>query len=329
MPEPLSYRQLEPCDSKLLVQGIERVYGDTYPVPDFYDQGYIAGAIKQQRLHSVVALNSASEVVGCMSTVLEQVGDYTADGSALMVAPEYRGHGIVAQLGHYSVEIYRRLGLGGLHLYALALHDLVQNQSGRAGAVVTGILPAWFSKRATVAGYDYPDARIGAVTLYMPLAGLPARSCYLPARHATVLGQIYARLDIPRSLLEPPAIPLPDSAAFRTEHKPANQQVRATCLRIGADFEMALQNIFPRDNGRAVEVEYLDLPLQDPGIGEAVDTASEQGFFFGALMVDRCGCDHLRLQRFPADLAAPASMVLATPEARSLLDYLLADAPFR
>ena len=34
-------------------------------------------------------MKSQHEVVGCMSTVLEERGDLTADGSALMVAPEY------------------------------------------------------------------------------------------------------------------------------------------------------------------------------------------------------------------------------------------------
>lgn len=65
--------------------------------------------------------------------------------------------------------IYNRLGLGGLYLYALALHELVQNQSQKSGAAVTGVPPAWFSQSAKVAGYDYPDARIGAMALLMPV----------------------------------------------------------------------------------------------------------------------------------------------------------------
>ena len=75
----------------LLCRGIEQVYADTYPIPEFYDPDHIAGAIAAGRLYSVVAMEGAGEVVGCMSTVLEQVGDYTADGSALMISPDYRG----------------------------------------------------------------------------------------------------------------------------------------------------------------------------------------------------------------------------------------------
>ena len=132
----ISYQLLEPADSGLLCLGIERVYADSYPIPEFYDASWLANAIARGLLHSVVARNAAGEVVGCMSTVLEVAGDHTADGSALMICPEYRGRGIVAQLGHHSVAVYQRLGIHGLHLYALALHDLVQNQSGRAGARV-------------------------------------------------------------------------------------------------------------------------------------------------------------------------------------------------
>lgn len=176
----LQYKILLASECELLCSGIRRVYGESYPVAEFYDPDYLSKAIESGKLHCVVAINGDEQVVACMSTVLEQPGDYTADGSALMIAQEYRGQGIVARLGSEMVATYKQLGLGGLHLYALALHDLVQKQSQDAGAVVTGVLPAWFSSNASINGYDYPDTRIGAVTHYYA-PGNAAEEGLLPA----------------------------------------------------------------------------------------------------------------------------------------------------
>jgi hypothetical protein len=60
MPKGLTYRQLDALDSELLCQGIERVYGHTYPIPEFYDPQYIHAAITQKKLHSIVAMNPAA-----------------------------------------------------------------------------------------------------------------------------------------------------------------------------------------------------------------------------------------------------------------------------
>jgi hypothetical protein len=323
----IQYKLLQATECELLITGIRRVYGKTYPVPEFYDPGYLHAAITANKLHCVVAMSSAQQVVGCMSTVVEQPGDFTADGSALMVAPEYRGQGIVAGLGEKMVETYSYLGLGGLHLYALALHDLVQKQSQNAGAVVTGALPAWFAKNAKVEGYDYPDARIGAVTLFMPLAPLPTRVCYVPGVYAQVLNSIYDKLALNRSFVaEGSAAPAPARSVFSIEEKPDNAQLRIVLERTGSDFLDALDQAMVQLNREEYEVIYLDIPLNDPATNYAVAQARGRGFFFGALMVDRRGCDRLRLQNYDCALAAPEAMVVASDEARLLLDYILADS---
>jgi len=323
----IHYQLLESSDAPLLVSAIERVYGATYPIPEFYDADYIAQAIDAGKLRTVVAMADSGEIAGCMSTVLEIAGDVTADGSALMIAEEFRGQGITARIGERMVEVYRQLGLGGLHLYALALHDRVQKQSGAAGAVVTGVLPAWFSKEASVSGYDYPDARIGAVCLYMPLAGLPARTCYLPEPYADVLAGIYRQLHASRDLQSCPEVSaVPVNSTCSSEDKPLNGQRRLLLERTGRDFDELLSRhvgeCFERGER---EVLYLDIPLSDPGCEQAVRVARQQGLFFGALMVDRRGCDRLRMQRFDARLAAPEHMVVATDEARALLEFVLQD----
>ena len=76
-----------------------------------------------------------------------------------------------------------------------------------------------------------------------------------------------------------------------------------------------------------IESLYIDLPVSDPGISIATEQSGDFGFFFGALMVDRCGGDKLRLQCYADESAAPQHMVVASDSARALRDYILADRP--
>ena len=192
--------------------------------------------------------------------------------------------------------------------------------------MVTGVLPAWFSHSAKLSGYDYPDARIGAVTLYMPLGELPARSCYLPQRYAQVLGDIYLQLGLQRSFIENAQSSAPSMISiFEVEEKPANHQLRILVGRVGDDCATMLQQQLDTLRQQQGEVIYLDIPLSDPASHFAAEEARALGFFFGALMVDRRGCDHLRLQYFETHLAAPEHMVIASPEAQALLTFVLSD----
>jgi len=324
--EALTYSLLLPSQSKLLCEGIARVYGDTYPIAEFYDPGYLRDAMQGGLLHSVVGMDAMGQVQACMSTLLESAGELTADGSALLVAPQCRGQGVVAQLGHHMGETYARLNLRGLHLYALALHAKVQNQSGAAGAEVTGILPAWFSRRARVAGYDYPDARIGAVCLLMPLGEFPRRRVFVPAVYREVLHHIYARLPLERDLLGDVSDSVPESkTVMDVTRVPQNLQCRLLLHSAGADFAIRLEAELAQSRQMGDEVCYLDVALNDPQVDQSVEAARSAGFFFGGLMVERSGTDRLRLQRYVETLAAPQHMVVASSEAQALLQYVLDD----
>lgn len=317
---------LKPSQSDLLCEGIERVYGQTYPIEAFYDAHYLRQAMEAGLLHCVVALDAQERVQGCMSTVLETKGAITADGSALLVAPQYRSQGVVAELGRHMLNTYQRLALCGLHLYALGLHDRVQKQSGAAGAVVTGILPAWFSRRAKVAGYDYPDARIGAVALLMPLGELPVRRVFLPPRYAEILTSLYAGFPVQRECL-PAEMEMPDAqtTTLACDTAALNLQRRLTVMRAGRDLEASLAEQLAQSQVNNEEVVYLDIPLHEPSSGFAVECANSLGFFFGAIMIERNASDRLRLQRYAKKLAAPEHMVVASQEAQALLEFVLLD----
>ena len=104
-------RSLGADETDLLVQCIRSVYGDSYPLPEFYDAGFIRERIEQGLLHSEIAVNEAGEAVGNLCTQLEQLGDYTGDSTALIVNEAYRGQRVLGQLGVRIADVYGRLRL--------------------------------------------------------------------------------------------------------------------------------------------------------------------------------------------------------------------------
>lgn len=324
--EPLTCKLISEDESELLRDCILAVYGNTYPLPAFYDVDYIRNAIRDCRLHSLVAQNPQGTVVGNISTILEVEGDYTADGSAVMVAEKYRGKGAMSAMGSQLLELYDRLGLVGLHLYALTLHDVVQRKSIAGGAVVTGLFPAHFNRNATVSGFDRPECRIGSVFLYQPLRETPLRSVYLPSDYRDVLSGLYDRLSINRTLNCAPAPSGMPTSSFTSQIAGQdNGDRRLIVNRIGSDVLDVFADLHEPGAGGVCEVSYIDLPLNDPCIEHGVAMARKCGYFFGALVVERRGTDWLRMQYYAPENVSYSTMVIYSQHGEDVLRFIRQD----
>lgn len=121
------------------------------------------------------------------------------------------------------------------------------------------------------------------------------------------------------------SLPVPAQSVCVLERKPGNSQLRIVLERLGADFSMLLQSAIARSQAESCELMTVDISLQNSGVDLAVAQAREQGFFFGALTVERCGGDRLRLQRYRHSLSAPDAMVISSEEGRELLDFVVSD----
>ena len=322
----INYLSLKASEPGLLIECIRNVYGDSYPIEEFYDEGLIAAQITKGLLHSEVAVNDAGEAIGNICTHLEQLGDYTADGSVTMVDSRYRGCGILGELGIRSTEVYRKLGLCGIHIYALAWHEIVQRQAAEGGAVEVGILPAYFSRDIETEGFSHQQYRLASVMMYLPLSPLPARVVYLPKVYKDILSTCYQEINGRRYF---PAVDgqvaMPEKTLYSLEEKTRNGYQRLRIDRLGCDYSFLLDQLVHRS--AFLELSYLDIPLNNPHIDNIVNQAREQGFFFGGLLVERCGSDLLRLQKAQPDLVDPAGLSIASERGRQLLDFMLKDMP--
>src|SRR5262245_34965996 len=84
-------RRLCSSDAVGVARLVDLVYGDTYYPPDLYDPEKIVRRNEMGQLVSIVALDSASQVVGHYALERPNLGA-VAEASDAIVLPEHRHH---------------------------------------------------------------------------------------------------------------------------------------------------------------------------------------------------------------------------------------------
>jgi hypothetical protein len=332
----LTYRRLGPDTIASLQDCIRRVYGETYPFHWFYDGSSVERLLDEERLVTIIALDDSERVVGTMGMLLasprNREGDYSAHSIAAMVDEAHRGRDVLMRLGAELFRASEHYALAGLHLYALALHDVVQRHSMEKGAAaITGILPAYFNRDVRVAGFATGGHRIGAVALFQPLFRVaPERSIYLPAPYRDVLRGVYDRLPLFRRFADAAAesrdwYRLPARSQCELSTEPLNHEAKLEVRRVGEDLAERLAALKREKTERELRVLYVDLALDDSAIDAGVETANGAGFCFGALVPERSHTDWLRLQHFEPEDVSLESMVVATDAGKELLRFVRHD----
>ena len=322
----IHFSLLDTSQAAKFSEGITRVYGDSYPLPEMYDVAYLTDKLADGSLYAAVACNDLDEVIGTSGALVETPGDRSVDSIATMVDDRYRGQKVMAGMGKTIYQVHHQRNMVGTHLYALAFHDIVQRQSIGGGATPTGVLPAWFGRHARVTGYQYPDVRRGAVSLYMAIVPAPQRRVYLPGAYAQTLTGIYSGVAVPRTFEQAPSTAnLPAQGQYETLDHPGNQQRRVIVHQAGEDLAgLAAAHRQACDEGN-YEVLYMELALNDAAVEYAVSQARSAGLFYGNLLIERRDTDYLRLQYYPENVAAPAAMALYGKQTIALSEFVQAD----
>lgn len=314
-------------DAQSLCDCVRTCYGDTYFVEDFYDLDKIAAQVRQGLLYSRIAVTPSGEIVGHLGLTLENSNDITADTLAAMVAPDYRGHRVLLELGTQLTETYERLGLIGLQLYAIAVHSIVQGQSTQAGGVETGILLGHFPADIQIEGFPNPygDSRIAAVLLYFPLHPAPHRTVHVPERYREVIESVYRQLDQDRSVEISMTQPSVATTTVSIDEKYRQGTARIRVENPGSDLAEIVANFKERLLNKRFPVIYVDLPMANPASARFIDELRSLGFFYGGIVLERSGSDILRLQYVKRSEVNPKAIVIARQHGNDLLAFTLAD----
>jgi hypothetical protein len=306
---------------------IKDCYGDTYCADEFNDPKKIKGLLRKELLHSIIAVSSDGKIVGHLGTSLEQIGDITAEGSAGMVRPGYRGCGILPNLGMKMVEVYKRLNLIGVQTYAIAVHPIIQEKSLAFGASETGILLAHLPAGTQISGFThtYKKNRLAAVAMYLPFEQAPEKTVYLPKRYYDIITGTYNRLKLKRTIKSGHRHKFSKKTTFTLDKKMRWGIEKISIQEIGHDLIEKVSTIQQVMIDESFPVLYVDIPLWHPVCPDVAEKLHSLCFFYGGIVIERGDSDILRMQFLTDKCANPETISLVSAFGKKLLDFTLHD----
>lgn len=289
---PLQFGLLAPGDTPLLVRLVRDCYGDSYAHGYFYDSNTLHQLIEDGMLYCAVATDPDGRVVAHMAVKLEYRGDRTADNFAGMMLPEYRGKGVLMQLGTILFPVYESLQLYGLQTATVTHHVFSQKISSNTGTVTVGCLLA-DSPGSNADGLQIAH-RMPILMQFCPLRALAARHIYTTPDYLPLLQQVYRSLQCAVTVVDGIDPVLPASTTEQhVDHRRSTALLRFHT--IGNDLASQIATFAQATHD--VQVSYIDVPLACPTAPALMRAANADGWWFGGVIFGRAGTDVLRLQR--------------------------------
>jgi hypothetical protein len=320
----LEYGLLEPDEVELLTDLVRQCYGNDYAHAYFYQPDRLRELLLQKKLFSAVARTAGSAgkrmIVAHMAVKLEYSGDRTADNFAGMMLKEYRGKGVLMQLGTVLFPVYESLQLLGLQTSTVTHHTISQKISSNTGTISCGCLLA-DSPGSNAEGLKF-NTRMPIIMQFYPFHSPPPRKLFVPDYYQALVAKIFRQLDFPLSFNNRGNAPSPPISEIEesTDQRRGTALLRYRC--IGEDAGTLLDRFLATT--ATLQAIYVDVPLTDATADTLISAANKRGWFFGGIIFERANTDFLRLQR--CELPPPATRSGVIDEfSRELMEDILQD----
>lgn len=325
----IAIREMDDVDAAGVVQCVYRCYGYTYVDPSMYRPSTLRAWRRSGRLHSVVAVAPDGEVVGHCALTFDRADVAVPEAGKLVVDPRLRGHHLAERLAELRLDVARRLQVPGIWSECVTNHPFSQKEVASFGGVETGLLIGASPAAITMEGLENDEGgRHSLMAMWTPVAGTSAAVLHVHPAHLSLLGPMVGRSAQERELRTELA---PPEARHTRSTSSADGGVGDGALRVdqvGADLPgriaHELDALVPYD----LAVVSLDVPLEDPAAGWAVEQLESLGFCFAAWLPGyerREGCgDVLRLQQV-GDRPLALDIRCASPEGEAVRDAVLAE----
>ena len=305
-------------DANGVTRLVEGVYGDTYYPLDLYNPEAIIHLNESEKLVSVVALDSADQVIGHYALERPDL-ESVAEASDAIVAVTYRHHHLFEEMRPLLREEGKRLGLTGLVSYTVTNHPFTQKAEDHFGSrpcgVALGLWPRSFHNMPE------PLAQRMSFVIYFDYVSPAAHVVHVAAPHREMLSRIYQQYGISYELCE--VAPAVETGDIVLEHEPEVQTGTIRVRRAGADTAAALRQAREKlCDGCGAKTVTLELPLSQPETAEVCRAAEEAGFFFSGLgPAFAADGDALVMQFLTEDLDL-SLIEVENPFAKDLLAYV-------
>lgn len=300
---------------------VEGVYGDTYYPRDLYAPQKIVELNAADKLVSIVALDSAREIIGHYAFERPDLGA-VAEASDAIVAVDYRHHHLLEDMRPLLRKEAKRLGLTGLVGYPVTNHLFSQKAEEHFGSypcgVALGLWPRSFHNMPE------PLSQRMSFVIYFEYLNPAAHVVHVAAPHREMLTRIYRQYGISHELCD--SAPQVTIGEIVIEHEPEVQTGTIRVRRAGADTAAAIRQAREQlCDGFGAKAVTLELPLVQPETAEVCRAAEADGFFFSGLgPAFAAGGDALLLQYIVEDLEL-SLIQIENPFAKELLAYVGAE----
>jgi hypothetical protein len=308
-------------DAAGVTQLVEGVYGDTYYPRELYNPDEIVHLNEAEKLVSVVALNSARQVIGHYALERPDLGA-VAEASDAIVAPAYRHHHLFEEMRPPLREEGKHLGLTGLVSYAVTNHPFTQRAEDHFGSrpcgVALGLWPRSF--------HNMPEALTQRMSfvIYFDYLTPAAHVVHAASPHREMISRIYQQYGISHELCD--VAQRVETGDVVIEHEPEVQTGTIRVRRAGADTAAALRQACEQlCDGCGAKAITLELPLSQPEIAEVCRAAEEVGFFFSGLGPAFAADGDALLMQFLTEDLDLSLIEIENPFAKDLLAYVGAE----
>jgi hypothetical protein len=311
-------RRFRSEDAAGVMRLVEGVYGDTYYPRNLYNPDEIVHLNDVEKLVSIVALDSAGQVIGHYALERPDLGA-VAEASDAIVAMGYRHHHLLEEMRPLLREEAKRLGLTGLVGYAVTNHPFTQKAEDHFGSrpcgVALGLWPRSFHNMPE------PLTQRMSFVIYFDYVSPANHVVHVAAPHREMISQIYQQYGICQELCE--IAPRVETGDIVLEHEPEVQTGTIRVRRAGADTAAAVRQACEKlCDGCGAKAVSLELPLFQPETAEICRAAEEDGFFFSGLgPAFSADGDALLMQYLAEDLDL-SLIEIENPFAKELLAYV-------
>ena len=297
---------------------VEGVYGDTYYPRELYNPDKIVELNEAEKLVSIVALDSAGEVIGHYALERPDLGA-VAEASDAIVALDYRHHHLLEEMRPLLREEAKRLGLTGLVGYPVTNHIFSQKAEDHFGShpcgIALGLWPRSFHNMPE------PLTQRMSFVVYFDYVRPAAHVVHVASPHREMIARIYQQYGISYELCE--VGPEVETGDMVMEHEPEVQTGTIRVRRAGANTASSLcetcENLCDGCGAKAVT---LELPLAQPETAEVCRAAEEAGFFFCGLGPAFAADGDALLMQYLAEDLDLSLIEIENPFAKDLLAYV-------
>ncbi|SMP79604.1 hypothetical protein SAMN06295888_1337 [Desulfonatronum zhilinae] len=299
------------------------VYGDAYPVEDYYIPRRILELNREQQLSSVVCKTEDGVIVAHGALYrssppfagLLEVGQY-------LVLKSHRRRNIAEMINTYiHGPLAESLPVEGIYAEPVTNHIVTQLFGVQAKmadyAVQLGLLPP-------SQGWDGASGRMSCFLQFKTVRDRPHR-VHLPERHRDILDFILADRDFQRTFAEASdTLPTDGRTVHQVQVFPGTGTARFQFPLLGADFPGVLEGLESEALRAGCVTLQAFLNLGQAEVGGAVERLCAGGWFLGGYLPRWFDSDGLLMQKI---LERPdyAAIRLHNDKARALLERIRAE----